>query len=186
MDKEGYPYFQGTRGVCAKIFSPPPPPNPNTQVGRMFHRTKQAIKSIFVKSKQEMSLLELMQKRQDLFSELAKLKRQYTICQDSLLEKTNIQSAIQRNEDQIALFKSNCQDPNQENFDSEGDHYRKSIADLTKANEVLSQSLISLELKLSMDPKPIESEKARIRGEIDRMNVLLKDSVKCYRAKSSS
>lgn len=181
LDKEGYPVFQGTRGVCAKIFSPPPPPNPNTQVGKLFHRTKQAIKSIFVKSKSDMSLLDLMQRRQTLFGELAKIKRQYNIYQDCLVERNNIESAIQRNEDQIALFKSNCHDENVDNFQSECEHYRKSIADLTKANEELVQVLRKLESKSLMDPKTFEAEKARIKGELDRMNVLIKDYVKNHR-----
>jgi hypothetical protein len=49
QDKQGYPIFQNTRGVCAKIVAPPLPVTPNSTISKFYHQTSQTLRSLFLK-----------------------------------------------------------------------------------------------------------------------------------------
>jgi hypothetical protein len=77
-DPQGYPVFQGVRGVCAKIngSSPPVVRSPILKLNKAIR----AIKTIFVREGRQLSVDELRSKRQRLYQELAAMKRLHFQC----------------------------------------------------------------------------------------------------------
>jgi hypothetical protein len=77
-DAQGYPVFQGVRGVCAKINGTCPlvVRSPILKLNKAIR----AIKTMFIREGRELTLDELQSKRQGLYQELAAMKRQHFQC----------------------------------------------------------------------------------------------------------
>jgi hypothetical protein len=76
-DPEGYPIFQNTRGVCAKIYGPSKEPIPSAFASAKA-LAREAAWKVTGSLKDDRTVDELMVERQNLFKSLAELKmRQY-------------------------------------------------------------------------------------------------------------
>jgi hypothetical protein len=71
-DKEGYPVFQGTRGVCVKINSSPPPITSPSLLSDMFGKTTRSLKKLFIDGTDQ-PLLKVMSRRLELFDQIARI-----------------------------------------------------------------------------------------------------------------
>jgi hypothetical protein len=78
-DSEGYPVFQGVRGVCAKINCSSSGVIHISRLGKLFHGASRSFRTLFVSPPtlpSEATLLGLMSERQALYGELAQILRQ--------------------------------------------------------------------------------------------------------------
>jgi hypothetical protein len=71
-DKEGYPVFQGTRGVCVKINSSPPPITSPSLLSDMLGKTTRSLKKLFIDGTDQ-PLLKVMSRRLELFDQIARI-----------------------------------------------------------------------------------------------------------------
>jgi hypothetical protein len=122
LDKVGYPIFQNTRGVCAKILGAPPPVTANSPISKLYHQTSLAVRSLFLKKRSSSSgggsedadvvLTDLMAKRHDLYGDLTRIERKYNTGQELQQQLERNQKAIEQNLQLIELYSAQCETPN--------------------------------------------------------------------------
>jgi hypothetical protein len=76
VDEEGYPVFQGIRGICVNIQEHLPVVQNSSPVKEFYRK----VISIFVVENQDTTLDSLLSVRRDLFEELAKMRRRHFTC----------------------------------------------------------------------------------------------------------
>lgn len=202
LDKEGFPIFQNTRGICAKIFTPSHPANPNSKISNLYHQTTHKFRLlIHGKSSEGEELTNMMAKRNELYGDLAKIKRKYKLFTELKQQSENNQIAMKQNLQLIELYSSHCE-PNatsesvslekksllpslpavDENLQVTFDHYRQSIENLKVANEEMRQLEFTLQSQLTCPDTILNYEmyiveRDKVKNELDHMKDLIKDFV---------
>lgn len=169
QDEEGYPIFQGVRGVCAKIggLSESAASSFKTE-NSLWKQTSRAIQTLIL-GELELPVRQVMAKRQEIFRSIAAIDREFD-------NRDLLAADIQRNSESIELRTCACQqlDRNEET-QSTYELYQKMIEGLTKANADIQALQSELESQcstktLDLKKRELQRECARLTRQLERAN----------------
>jgi hypothetical protein len=163
LDEQGYPVFQGVRGVCARILNPAPLVSYST-FEKLRHSTS-AIRSFFVNDDSRLSLAELMAKRLQLFEQLVAL-------QNNIASERILTRALEATARMSELYSTSCLELESAGGDTSRfgpvtDLFRRLAEDLAQ---------VPPELQRLLHQSPVDAqtrEKVRLEQDLDRLTVLL-------------
>lgn len=183
VDAEGYPTFQGVRGVCAKIFSSSPLMNPHSSSRNAFWtETALVMKNLFLKTSipgtGSLSLSELLLLRQEKYSQLAALDRKSSSRENFTeptrqLSLTEITGLARGGESEKTIL--------QKKFQSLLEGAKKTLSIVMTRQKSTSLSPVSCQSSTPSSLKELESEegdekisKGRLRKEIKELSRILR------------
>jgi hypothetical protein len=174
-DKEGYPVFQGTRGVCVKINSSPPPITSPSLLSDMLGKTTRSLKKLFIDGTDQ-PLLKVMSRRLELYARGAELDRKHEVFQLRSRQLLILGTALKENLELIESHSARLGESESISGSSSAEVkvFQKLIHDLTEANTNLKRLQESIEIP-SFDPETYRSERAHVERETGKLSRLLEN-----------
>jgi hypothetical protein len=193
---DGYPVFQGVRGVCAKIFFDPsvaPQVTAPSLVGKMVRDVSQTLRSPFetddylpppstppgpsaLPPPPETPLQATLRRRTELNDELGSIERQHIIFKACKPHRQTYASAIQKNLDLIHLYSTSMDSiPRTDTrLQSTAELNQQLCLQLIEMNKRLTQQVAYLEAQSGMNSSKYKEEKERVEKELEKVKQKLK------------
>lgn len=178
---DGYPEFQGVRGVCAKIFFDPSSPNQlNSPTGmdKVLRGVSKTLSSLSLDSPTpEPPASKLLDKRNRLNEELGTLERQHAIFKVCKSHRQIFETAIQKNSELIHMY-TTAHDTISLNTDEYlqpvSQLYEELTHQLLEINKKLQLQLTWLNSQSDMNIPKYKEEKAHLDRELEKVKEKLK------------
>lgn len=175
-DNEGYPVFQGVRGVCAKITDMHQYVHQSTGLFRFVHDISSSLPSLQPLTEMK-QLKKLLKKREMLNNQYGELEAGHEVYQFCKTHRTVLEQGLRKNEELLQTYHLHLSlIPRYEaRLNPTNELYTKLIETLTSSNRSIQEEIHRLDSQTSFRIETYEADKQKLENELRNVRLALKN-----------